>query len=77
MTGEFVILAPVHPSGGTGGGGEPAEQKEVVAAQRAPVRQKDKMHKAFHGVSNADASEVNGPAMRTARGKHTHFSSIH
>jgi hypothetical protein len=72
-----LTAPPVQRSGGPGNGSLPTKQEEVVAAKRAPVGQEDKVQKRLDGISNADASEFDGPAMWTVRGKYSHFSSIH
>jgi hypothetical protein len=77
VPGELVILAPAHsPSGSPGDGSLPSKQEEVVAAKRAPIGYQDKVQKRLDAIANADASELDRPAMWTVCGEYSHFSSI-
>jgi hypothetical protein len=58
-------------SGGSSFGSYPSKQKEVMAAETAPVRQKDPADCLFHAVSGVYAPKIDGSAMWTAGGEHT------
>ena len=55
----------LRASGGAGGGCHPSKQEEVPSAQFAPVGQQDPAKCLLDGVADADASELDGSAMRT------------
>ncbi len=49
----------------------PAEQEKMAAAKRAAIGQQDPVEGLLHGISNADASKIDRPAIRTLRGEHS------
>ena len=50
---------------------QPAQQKEVMAAQSAAVGPQDPVDRLLQGVANAHASKINRFAVRTSHGKHS------
>lgn len=60
----------VHHSGYLSNGRQPAGQEEMMAAKGASIREEKPLQCPLYGVSDADASKVDGPAMRAARVKH-------
>ena len=49
---------------------QPSKQEEVVAAQRAPVGQKQPVDASLQEIPDAHLSEIDRAAMRTPRGQH-------
>lgn len=49
---------------------QPAEQEEMMAAKGASIREEKPVQRLFYGVSDADASKIDGSAMRAAGMKH-------
>ena len=48
-----------------------------MAAESAPVGQNNPAESSFEGISAADVSKLNGPAMRAVYGEHSGYGSIH
>jgi hypothetical protein len=58
-------------------GSLPSKQEKVMVAESAPVGQHNPAERSFEGISAANASKLNGPAMRAAHRKHSGEGSIH
>jgi hypothetical protein len=55
----------------------PAEQEKAVTAKRAPAGLNKPLESHFHEISGARASEINGSAMRAARGEEPEGKTNH
>jgi len=58
-------------------GSLPSKQEKVMAAESAPVGQNNPAESSFEGISAADVSKLNRPAMRAVYGEHSGYGSIH
>lgn len=58
-------------------GSLPSKQEKVMAAESAPVGQNNTAESPFQGISAADVSKLNRPAMRAVYGEHSGHGSIH
>ena len=67
----------IHRSSKCRGWNLPAEQEEVVPAQAAPEGLHEPVKSLFHGISDTHASEIDGFAIRTSRGKETKLRMLH
>jgi len=55
----------------------PSKQEKVTAAESAPVGQNNPAESSFEGISAADISKLNRPAMRAVYREHSDHRSIH
>jgi hypothetical protein len=55
----------------------PSEQEEAVAAKIAVIGLKKPLQSCLHAVANADAPEINRPAMRTLFGEEPYGGADH
>jgi hypothetical protein len=69
---SLFAIAPIRftGSGRLSNRRQPAEQEEMMAAKGASIWEEKPVQRPLYAVSDADASKIDGPAMRAARAKH-------